>query len=346
MNRGSRTRRRRSCRTPPSAPVCQGRSAGRRLPSPHARVAADRRAGAAGTAGLADELSSGGGSPSWPARVPAREYEQAILEWALGYPWERPAGSYEWAEGEVLLLSSSPSPSARRRLSATASGAAHGAAAGDQAQTLRRGAGAQVRPFPAGRGAGGAGAERAPARLRRRRRRRSRRSTARCRRRSFASPGTEVAATSSGSPPPVHPADLVRADLLARPPPHPFEVADAEIAFDDVLVFVSRFGTFCPEGRRPPWPRSRPATAPPPAYSQRQLLDPRRAGARSRRRRRDPGAGDLGGPAGPAAAGRGHRAPPVDPAALRALGPIRAAGPASFDLTIGLPIRLLAHQGV
>src|SRR6185437_5226036 len=53
----------------------------------------------------------------------------------------------------------------------------------------------------------------------------------------------------------------------------PFAVAEAEVGFDDVLVFVSRLGTFCPAGEPVALAavpaRHRTATA----LTQEQLLD-------------------------------------------------------------------------
>src|SRR3954464_3022877 len=38
--------------------------------------------------------------------VPPREFEAAALTHAVGYPWERPPGSYELRDGEARLLTS------------------------------------------------------------------------------------------------------------------------------------------------------------------------------------------------------------------------------------------------
>ena len=41
-------------------------------------------------------------------RLQPRPYDAAALEHALGYPWERPAGSYVLRDGEIELLDSIP----------------------------------------------------------------------------------------------------------------------------------------------------------------------------------------------------------------------------------------------
>ncbi|HEU4599677.1 MAG TPA: hypothetical protein VFS26_08015, partial [Solirubrobacterales bacterium] len=52
-----------------------------------------------------------------------------------------------------------------------------------------------------------------------------------------------------------------------------FEVADAEVGFDDVLVFASRFGTFHLDGEPAALAAGPARDRTAPAYTQRQLLD-------------------------------------------------------------------------
>jgi hypothetical protein len=183
------------------------------------------------------------------AAMPARPYDAAAFERALTYPWERPEGSYllhgdaaeplaaiEPAERErvvglytssssgrlpVLAIGSNASPETlaikfghfsdeEDRAVLALTGRLHGHDVGPSAQTAFYGA--------------------MPATV-------------------FSSPGTAVCATVLWVTPTQFTQltwselsyDLGR--LHAR-----FEMDDGDEAFEEVLVFVSRFGTFCPDG--------------------------------------------------------------------------------------------------
>jgi hypothetical protein len=184
------------------------------------------------------------------AAVPAREFAAEDLARAVGYPWARPPGSYELLpDGEVRLLSSLAEEereglierhrragSGRVPLLAIGSNAApevlerkfaHFEQAEDRALLALTG---RLRDFDVGPAATVALYGSMPATI-------------------FPSPGTEVAATVLW----VTAAQFTQLTwsevtywlgrLRTR-----FEVEEAAAGFDDVLVFVSRFGCFCPEG--------------------------------------------------------------------------------------------------
>jgi hypothetical protein len=181
--------------------------------------------------------------------VPPREFEPAELERAVGYPWERPPGSYELRDGEALLLSSLPEAereqmidryrdpaAARTPLLAIGSNAApealerklaHFERAEDRALLALTG---WLRGFDVGPAATVALYGSMPATV-------------------FPSEGTEVAATVLW----VTAAQFTQLTWsevtywLGRLRA-PFAVEEAAVGFDEVLVFVSRFGCFCPEG--------------------------------------------------------------------------------------------------
>lgn len=181
--------------------------------------------------------------------VPAREFAAAELAHAVGYPWARPPGSYELRGGEVALLAAQSEderealieryrdPGAGRvPLLAIGSNAApatlerkfaHFEAAADRAVLALTG---HLRDFDVGPAATVAIYGSMPATI-------------------FPSPGTEVAATILWVTGPQF-TQLTWSELsywLGRLHT-PFAVEDAEVGFDDVLVFVNRLGTFCPEG--------------------------------------------------------------------------------------------------
>jgi hypothetical protein len=208
------------------------------------------------------------------AQVPPRTYEAALYERAVGYPWMRPAGSYRLAGAGVELIEGLPAGEQNRtmdRFTASDSGRvpivsigsnaapsvleqkfAHFPDEDDRAVLALTGRlhdfDVGVAPQPAIYGA-------MPATL-------------------FPSPGTAVCATVLW----VTPAQFTQltwselsyrlGKLRTR-----FEVDDSEISFDEVLVFVSRFGTFCIDGR-PVALAAIPATARTAVpLSQEQLLD-------------------------------------------------------------------------
>jgi hypothetical protein len=183
------------------------------------------------------------------AALPARPFEKAALARALGYPWTRPAGSYVLSGGEFTLLAAMP-PERRdgeiERFSAAEGGRVPLLAIGSNAapEVLER----KFAHFPkeadrialvlTGRLYGfdvGVAAQPAlygamPATL-------------------FPSPGTAVSASVLWVTPTQF-TQLVWSEisyrlgsLRAR-----FEVDEAETAFEEVLVFVSRFGAFCVDG--------------------------------------------------------------------------------------------------
>ncbi|HYC81150.1 MAG TPA: hypothetical protein VEB65_05150 [Solirubrobacterales bacterium] len=180
--------------------------------------------------------------------IPPREFDAAALAFAVGYPWARPPGSYELRDGEVALLAELPEgerealieryrrPAAGRvPLLAIGSNAApaalerkfaHFEAAEDRAVLALTG---WLRDFDVGPSASVTIYGSLPATI-------------------FPSPGTEVAATILWVTAPQF-TQLTWSELsywLGRLHT-PFAVAEAEAHFDDVLVYVSRFGTFCPE---------------------------------------------------------------------------------------------------
>jgi hypothetical protein len=205
--------------------------------------------------------------------LPAREFEPGILERALGYPWERPAGSYEWREGEARPLAELEEPERedlieryaaadpRLPLLAIGSNAApevlarklgHFTEEEDRAALVLSG---HLHEFDVGAAAQPTIYGSMPATV-------------------FESPGTAVAASVLWLTPAQF-TQLTWSEVtyhLGRLHTR-FEIADAEMGFDDVLVFVSRFGTFCVEGEPAALAavpaRDRSARA----FSQRELLD-------------------------------------------------------------------------
>ena len=181
--------------------------------------------------------------------VPRREFEAAELARAVGYPWARPPGSYELRDGEARLLASLPAAErealidryrapATGRLPLLAIGSnaapevlerkfAHFEAAADRTLLALTG---WLREFDVGPAATVALYGSMPATV-------------------FPSPGTEVAATVLW----VTAAQFTQLTWsevtywLGRLRT-PFAVDEAEAGFDDVLVYVSRFGVFCPDG--------------------------------------------------------------------------------------------------
>jgi len=182
--------------------------------------------------------------------VPAREFAPAELERAVGYPWARPPGSYELRGGEVELLAALAEGEREERIEryrdpaggrvpllAIGSNAApatlerkfaHFEAEEDRAVLALTG---WLRDFDVGPAATVAIYGSMPATI-------------------FPSPGTEVAATILWVTGPQF-TQLTWSELsywLGRLHT-PFAVEEAEVGFDDVLVFVNRLGTFCPEGQ-------------------------------------------------------------------------------------------------
>lgn len=183
------------------------------------------------------------------AAVPAREFAPEALQHAVGYPWARPAGSYELRGAETRVLSSLTGPErealieryrdpagGRVPLLAIGSNAApevlerkfaHFEAPADRALLALTG---WLRDFDVGASATVALYGALPATI-------------------FPSPGTEVAATVLWLTPAQF-TQLTWSEVsywLGRLHT-PFAVAEADAGLDDVLVFASRFGTFCPGG--------------------------------------------------------------------------------------------------
>jgi hypothetical protein len=179
------------------------------------------------------------------ARVPARAYETAALDRALGYPWARPPGSYRLADGGVDLLADMGAAERERVLSRFTSGSsgrspllaigsnaapetlerkfAHFSEEEDRAVLALTG---RLHDFDVGPSAHLALYGSMPATL-------------------LPSPGTAVCATVLW----VTPAQFTQlawselnyrfGKLRTR-----FEVDEGGAHFDEVMVFVSRFGTF------------------------------------------------------------------------------------------------------
>jgi hypothetical protein len=183
------------------------------------------------------------------ASMPPRPYDSAALEHAVGYPWLRPVGSYRLAAGEVELLAEMseaerertlagflPEASGRVPLIAIGSNAApealerkfgHFAAAEDRAVLALTG---RLREFDVGVAAQPAIYGSMPATL-------------------FPSPGTAVGATLLWVTPNQF-TQLTWTELSYRLGKlrTRFEVEEMDEHFDEVLVYVSRFGAFCPDG--------------------------------------------------------------------------------------------------
>jgi hypothetical protein len=184
------------------------------------------------------------------AGLPARRYEPDALTRAVGYPWERPDGSYRLAGGEVEPLAEM-SPAVRDdaigeyaagadgRLPLLAIGSngapavlerkfAHLERESDRAALVLTG---RLHDFDVGFAAQPALYGSLPATL-------------------FASPGTATWVSMLWVTPAQF-TQLAWSELsyrLGRLETR-FEVDEGGAAFDEVLVFVSRFGAFCPAGR-------------------------------------------------------------------------------------------------
>jgi hypothetical protein len=206
--------------------------------------------------------------------IPAREFEPEMLERALGYPWERPGGSYEWRDGAVRPLAEMEEAQREELIGRYAAGE------GLRLPLLAIGSNAAPEVLERKFGHFPEGEERAvlalsgylhefdvgaaaqptiygsmPATL-------------------FESPGTAVAAAVLWVTPSQF-TQLTWSEVtyhLGRLHTR-FEVADADVDFDDVLVFVSRFGSFHVDGEPVALAavpaRGRTARA----LTQRQLLD-------------------------------------------------------------------------
>jgi hypothetical protein len=203
-----------------------------------------------------------------------RPCDAAALARALGYPWVRPAGSYLLRDGAVETLGAMGrarrecvidrfASAAGGRLPALAIGSnaapealerkfAHFATAPDRSVLALTG---RLREFDIGVAAQPAMYGSMPATP-------------------FPSPGTAVAATLLW----VTPAQFTQlawseityrlGRLRAR-----FEIDESATAFDEVLVFVSRFGAFCPQGEPIALAANPAAGRTAPELSQEQLLD-------------------------------------------------------------------------
>ncbi|HET8566581.1 MAG TPA: hypothetical protein VFL77_08925 [Solirubrobacterales bacterium] len=206
--------------------------------------------------------------------LPVREFEPAMLERALGYPWERPAGSYEWRDGRVRPFAELGEPereelverytaggSPRLPLLAIGSNAApevlerkfgHFRELEERAVLALSG---HLHGFDIGAAAQPTLYGSMPATP-------------------FESPGTAVAASVLWVTPGQF-TQLTWSELtyhLGRLHTR-FEIADAEMGSDDVLVFVSRFGTFCVEGEPAALAAVPAQDRSARAFTQRQLLD-------------------------------------------------------------------------
>lgn len=206
--------------------------------------------------------------------LPVRDFEPAMLERALGYPWERPAGSYEWREGSVRPFAGMAEPerealverytggtTPRLPLLAIGSNAApavlerkfgHFPAGEERAVLALSG---HLHDFDIGAAAQPTIYGSMPATP-------------------FESPGTAVAAAVLWVTPDQF-TQLTWSELtyrLGRLHTR-FEIADAEMGFDDILAFASRFGTFYLDGEPAALAavpaRDRSARA----FTQRELLD-------------------------------------------------------------------------
>jgi hypothetical protein len=208
------------------------------------------------------------------AQLPARECDEAAIAQALAYPWARPLGSY-LLKGDELEALAAMSPQRREeildRFTAAGSGRlpvlsigsnaapetlrrklAHFTAAEDRAVLALTG---HLHEFDVGVAAQPTMYGSMPATL-------------------FPSPGTAVRATILW----VTPAQFTQlawseityrlGSLRAR-----FDVDETAAGFEEVLVFVSRFGAFCPDGE-PVALAAIPASGrTAPELSQEQLLD-------------------------------------------------------------------------
>jgi hypothetical protein len=208
------------------------------------------------------------------AKLPPRECDESALELALGYPWARPAGSYRLSGAEIEPLADLDRAKRGRELDRFSSGAegrvpvlaigsnasprtlerkfAHFSAQADREVLVLSG---RLRDFDIGVAPQPALYGSLPATP-------------------FPSPGVEVAASVLW----VTPNQITQLTwselsyrlgrLRAR-----FEAGDVEVGFDEVLVYVSRWGAFCvddsPVAQAAIPARGRTARA----LTQRQLLD-------------------------------------------------------------------------
>ncbi len=196
--------------------------------------------------------------------VPAREFEAGALAHAIGYPWARPPGSYELREGAARLLSSLPEverealidryrqpAGGRVPLLAIGSNAApevlqrkfaHFEAPEDRAVLALTG---WLRDFDVGAAATVAIYGSMPATV-------------------FPSAGNRGRGDRAlGHRPAVHPAHLVGAQLLARPPPHPVRGRGGRGRASRTSSSTSPASApSAPTATRSPWRRCRPAAAP------------------------------------------------------------------------------------
>lgn len=181
--------------------------------------------------------------------LPTREYEEGVLAHALGYPWERPGRSYRLsdagvepleemspAERDEAIAEHSAGDEGRRPLLAIGSNGApevlrrkfaHFPGAADRSLLALTG---RLREFDVGYAAQPAIYGSLPATL-------------------FPSPGTAVAATVLWVTPAQF-TQLAWSELsyrLGRLETR-FEVDEGGATFDEVLVFISRFGSFRVEG--------------------------------------------------------------------------------------------------
>lgn len=180
------------------------------------------------------------------ARIPPRLYEEALLARAVGYPWARPRGSHRLMDGKVLLLEDLVEEERDRvidryasaengRLPVLAIGSnaapevlerkfAHFPDEEDRALLALTGS---LRDFDVGAAAQPTLYGAMPATL-------------------FPSPGTAVRATVLWVTP-VQFTQLTWSELNYRLGKlrTRFEVDQSETSFDELLVFVSRFGAFC-----------------------------------------------------------------------------------------------------
>lgn len=182
-------------------------------------------------------------------RLPARAYDEHALARAVGYPWARPQGSYLLADGRVEPLGEMAAAERDRTVSRFASGSdgrlpvlsigsnaapealerkfAHFAAEEDRAVLVLAG---RLHEFDVGAAAQPAFYGAMPATL-------------------FPSPGTTVA-TAVLWVTPAQFTQLAWTELsyrLGRLRTR-FEAEEPGADFDEVLVFVSRFGAFCVDG--------------------------------------------------------------------------------------------------
>jgi hypothetical protein len=208
------------------------------------------------------------------AAMPPRACEAALVERAIGYPWARPPGSYLLTDADVELLADLNAAERRRvldRFVADAGGRSPLLAIGSNAapDTLERkfahfpdqddravlALTGRLHDFDVGAAAQPTLYGSMPATL-------------------FPSPGTEVCATVLWVTPNQF-TQLAWSELTYRLGGlrTRFETDDGDAGFDEVLVFVSRFGAFCVEGA-PVAMAAVPAdgrTAE--AFTQKQLLD-------------------------------------------------------------------------